>query len=719
MAGYCDPLSVAPGEDVSLMVTSHVPGDCRLEVVRLVCGDPSSRGPGFIEEPAPFTVAATFPGREQPLRPGSCVVVDHAADVATMTSFTVSVTVWPTRPGHGEQTLVATADRARPGRGFALVLDEQGAPALRVGDAVVTTAVPLVARRWVTVTASYDASTGSVQLGQTPLPTRSPADRVAQTAAEASGSAGPGLVTGGRLVFGACNDGDGFAVHLDGKLESPTLSFSAAPTGQPAARWDFARGIGTTMVADVGQLGLHGRTVQGPARAVTGSRWDGSAQRWVDAPDHYGAIHFHRDDLVDAGWSPDATVRVPEDLRSGIYAFKVTGPDGDIDRTPFFVRPPDGTATAPLAFLVPTATYYAYANHRMTISGADFFPARNRLRPEFAYLREHPEVGYSMYEYHDDQSGVMYSSRRRPILNLKPGADGWAFTADTNFIAFLEQAGLPYDVITDDDLHHQGRALLDRYEVVMTGSHPEYWSTSMLDALEAWLADGGRFLYLGGNGLYWRVAWSPEEPWIMEVRRAEDGTRGWIAEPGEYYHAYGGEYGGLWRRLGRAPNLLVGVGFAAQGFDKASYYRRTPASFDSRAAWIFDGVESPEIIGDYGVGGGAAGQEIDRFDPHLGSPPHTVVLASSEAHTAEMLRTKEELLATRMPGDDPKIRADVVFFETPNGGAVFSTGSIAWYGALAHRGSSGERYDNDIARITTNVLRRFLDPTPFEEIAAT
>ena len=32
---------------------------------------------------------------------------------------------------------------------------------------------------------------------------------------------------------------------------------------------------------------------------------------------------------------------------------------------------------------------------------------------------------------------------------------------------------------------------------------------------------------------------------------------------------------------------------------------------------------------------------------------------------------------------DPAVRADLVFFETPNGGAVFSTGSISWFGALA------------------------------------
>lgn len=57
---------------------------------------------------------------------------------------------------------------------------------------------------------------------------------------------------------------------------------------------------------------------------------------------------------------------------------------------------------------------------------------------------------------------------------------------------------------------------------------------------------------------------------------------------------------------------------------------------------------------------------------------------------------------------EPRVRADMVFFETPNGGAVFSVGSIAYAGCLLL-----ERGDNDIARITANVLRRFLDPLPF------
>lgn len=51
----------------------------------------------------------------------------------------------------------------------------------------------------------------------------------------------------------------------------------------------------------------------------------------------------------------------------------------------------------------------------------------------------------------------------------------------------------------------------------------------------------------------------------------------------------------------------------------------------------------------------------------------------------------------------------MTFFETPGGGAVFSTGSIASSGSLPHNG-----YDNNVARITLNVIGRFLDAAPFE-----
>jgi N,N-dimethylformamidase len=245
----------------------------------------------------------------------------------------------------------------------------------------------------------------------------------------------------------------------------------------------------------------------------------------------------------------------------------------------------------------------------------------------------------------------------------------------------------------------------------MTSTHHEYWSKPMWDALDTFKKRGGRLIYMGANAWYWRIAYHPSAPGVIEVRRAEGGIRAWAAEPGEYYHSFTGEYGGLWRRQGLPPQMMAGTGFSAQGFDICSYYRKQPDADNPRAAFIFDGVDE-EIIGDFGlIGGGAAGLELDRADRLLGTPPNALVLASSEAHSPVYMVVCEEILINApgmCGGEHPLVRADMVFYETPAGGAVFSTSSIAWAGSLSHND-----YDNNVSRITGNVLRRFLEEERF------
>jgi N,N-dimethylformamidase len=76
---------------------------------------------------------------------------------------------------------------------------------------------------------------------------------------------------------------------------------------------------------------------------------------------------------------------------------------------------------------------------------------------------------------------------------------------------------------------------------------------------------------------------------------------------------------------------------------------------------------------------------------------------------------KEELHHTHdaITGEtSPLVRSDMVFYETLEGGAVFATSSIAWAGALSHN-----QYDNNVSRITWNVINRFLDDKPFPRCA--
>ena len=468
-----------------------------------------------------------------------------------------------------------------------------------------------------------------------------------------------------------------------------------------------------------------------PARGMKGQRWTGEHHSWQAAPREYAAVHFHEDDLYDAGWSADVVWTVPEDAKSGAYALHLTCGETDAQAMreayiPFFIRPPRQApkgSRPKLAFLAPTCSYMAYANHgeHITVRGVERLMGRLlHFGHQDVYLYDHPELGHSLYDKHADGSGICYSSRLRPNINCAPryhswlGGDGsslYQYNADTHLFGWLAHHGFEYDIITDEDLHRDGFALIQHYDVILTGSHPEYHSTAMWDAMKAWLDRGGRLMYMGANGWYWRIAFHDELPGVIEVRRAEDGIRSWEAEPGEYYHSFSGEYGGLWRRCGRPPNVMAGIGFVAQGFDVSTYYRRALDAEDPRVSFIFDGV-ADEIIGDFGlIGGGAAGIELDCINRLLGSPPNILRLASSEDHSPLMLLVNEEFTATlpNLGGDqNERVRADLSFFETPSGGAVFATGSIAWIGSLPWNG-----YENNVSTITLNTLRRFLDPQPF------
>ena len=388
---------------------------------------------------------------------------------------------------------------------------------------------------------------------------------------------------------------------------------------------------------------------------------------------------------------------------------------GQEDIIPFYVLPPRGTVTAPVAFLAPTFTYQAYANHARFNFDAPFRARAAAWGARSVNPEDHPAFGWSTYNRHPDGTGISLSSLRRPILTLRPGyltfndrrGSGLRhFSADSHLTDWLEAMGHGFDVITDHDLHREGAALLVGYKVVLTGSHPEYHTPQTLDALGDYTAAGGRLCYLGGNGFYWRIAVSDDIPDVLEVRRAEGGIRAWDAAPGEAHHQLDGGYGGLWRRLGRAPQRLAGVGFSSQGLFEGSHYRRLPASYDAAVAWIFDGVEG-ETLGGYGLsGGGAAGFELDRADRKLGTPPNTVILARSEAHQEHFVAVPEELLShvNTVTGEAPRdlIRGEIVYFDTAQGGAVFATGSITFCGSLSHDG-----YRSGVSRMMDNVVRRF------------
>jgi hypothetical protein len=132
------------------------------------------------------------------------------------------------------------------------------------------------------------------------------------------------------------------------------------------------------------------------------------------------------------------------------------------------------------------------------------------------------------------------------------------------------------------------------------------------------------------------------------------------------------------RTLESEANLL-GVVCTDAGIMTSAPYRVVDAGH-----WVFrdTGLKSGDLFGHESlherVHGGASGHETDKMSPH--SPPNTILLAKgvNQDHGG----------------------AEMVYYETARGGAVFSAGSITFVASLL--------VDEAISRVTSNVLRRFM-----------
>ena len=715
LVGYGDRWSVQPGETIQFMVSAEIPR-YHARIVRLIHGDVNPAGPGFKERAVPSSIEGHYAGRVQQYHPGSFAVVpsSDAMHVQPNDELTLSAWVFPTTPGSRPQAILAKWDDASQA-GYALVMDAGGALALWIGDgegkvASVSTEEPMRPFAWRRVEASFDPVSGRVRVQQQSHdPPHIPATA---SETEATVAVAPAATTApftiGAWSAGVAGNRAVGGGHFNGKIDSPELRRGL----ETVAAWDFARDFSSDHITDTGPHGRHGQTINAPMRAVTGYKFAGRVSGYQQAPDEYGAIFFHDDDLDDAGWEADFGYTIPEDLPSGIYAVHMRAGEAE-DYIPFFVRPRRASATAPIAVLLPTYTYLAYANEQITWRNPDSPVPHDPL--QHLQSQDHYIVAHNLksaYDHHADDTGVAFSSRLRPVLNLRPKYSTALilapqhFNADLYLIDWLEAMGHSYDVLTDEDLHAEGSELLAPYRVVITGCHHEYWSGQMLDAVETYLGGGGRWMSLTGNGYYWPIGIDPARPHLLEIRRGRNGTGTWRSAPGENGFQTTGEPGGLWRDRGRAPQRLVGVGMSAAGFDAALPFRRLPESHDPRAAFIFDGVGEDEPIGDAGLMmGGAAGLEVDRADLALGTPPHALVVATATGFSNSYLRAIEEVTspdAHQGGPDNPAVRGDMVFFETPNDGAVFAVGSITWFGSLSHND-----YANPVSRITDNVVRAF------------
>jgi len=713
LTGYVDRWSARAGERIRFMISSAGNRPYQLRFVRHLCADPNPEGPGYREIVMPTPLDGKRKGVFHAASPGSYARVE--ALTLDGSGLKLSATVWPTLPMSGRQALISVDVG---GAAIRLEVGPHGGVQLRLGAEAVIVEAPMLNRRWYAIEAVIDVAGGRLSLSQTPL---HPVGSIVDGGREEVEAKLPAIAGAARVLIAAALEGSDVIAHYNGKIERPRL---ATLNDVTIGEWDFTQAIPTQRIIDIGPQAAHGRLVNLPARAMVGSNWTGAVHDWKSAPEQYGAIHFHADDMGDCGWPEAFALDVPQDWPSGFYAAHLRNDAGE-DYIPFFVRPAKGARKADVVFLVPTFSYQVYSGYQRIERSLEILP---RARAWGALLETpgfNPDFGLSTYNYHADGSGVSITSMLRPQLDTRSrqmslvdpvpqGSGTGRINCDSYVIDWLDRAGIAHDVLTDHDLHEEGLAALEPYRVVICAQHPEYHSLRMMNAFERFLGQGGRLMYPGGNGFYWRAEPSLETPHALEVRRAEGGIRVWATEPGESYNQFEGGYGGLLRRIGKASHKLVGIGFSTQGRHLGFPYAFTKGIQDPRVRFMVDGIEDAAKpgakFGDSGfMGGGAAGFELDSVEPKYGTPPNALVVAKGIVIHDDYAWVNEDMLVHRHPRPrEDWSCADMTFFETASGGAVFSVGSMTYVGSLPP-----ENYGNVCARLTTNVLRRFMDPKPF------
>ncbi len=755
--GYADKISVKPGQTIQFHVNADGANVADAHLVRLIHGDEHPDGPGFVEEEVDCAANGVWQVEKQFTQVGSFLeAADPQRELALEGSLTLFAFIHPIWPDVGHrQCLIGRWDNDK-NYGYGLGINKRGFLEFWVGEGdeidYLEAEAPMRAHMWYLVAATLDARTGRATIYQegvgnrynsllgkvAPIDYRSHVSEVFRFRQKHLPET-PFLMAGSRdwhekrghfvsqLYCGKIDRCGLFSRALK-REELDEIKNGQAPTSHGlVAYWDTTdgytdEGIGD-VVRDVGPFHLHARGYNRPVRAQTGWNWGGRNDCFRLAPQEYGGIEFHADALIDCKWKVTRSLQVPDDLRSGAYGMRLRAGDGKglgEEYIVFFVRPK--TPTGRICFLVPTASYLAYANEHLGFDAPIVQPMSGQtpiLAEIDIEMYKNPEFGHGCYDSWADGQGVCYSSYHRPVVNMRPKYriasmnTTWQFPADLSVIGWLEYKKYDYDVVTDEDLDREGVAALAPYKCVITGTHPEYYSDRMLDATEDYIAGGGRYIYLGANGYYCNVAHRLDEPWVLECRKFGQGWKAWEARPGEHYMATNGQKGAAWRARGRAPQKLVGTGFVGEGFGASMPFHRMPDSYEPSSSWVTEGIEG-QTFGAFGLAyDGASGLELDVYDLKLGTPPHTKLIASSGGHDDNYLimitpHEHEGLYGTY----NYELRADMTYFDAPNGGAVFSCSSIAFGQSLPIN-----NFENSVSRLLANVVETFVKPGPLPGLA--
>lgn len=376
------------------------------------------------------------------------------------------------------------------------------------------------------------------------------------------------------------------------------------------------------------------------------------------------------------GWPVAHVFEIPKDWKTGYYTITLRGSAGGDEFTHrsrrwaesscfFVLKPAEPGREAKILLQLSTNTYNAYNNWG----------------------------GGSLYAYNgrNNIQGRRVSFERPPASQF--------FSWEHAFVAWAERAGYALDYAANLDLE-QHAEMLDRYRLVLSVGHDEYWSSRMRDALEAFIGRGGNVAFFSGNTCCWQV-------------RPEDGGRALVSwkqavEQDPLFNSGHDELlSTLWSHhlVKRPENKLTGVGFLWGG-----YHRSHDQFMDGSGAftvhrpghWVFEETDLKRGA-EFGGKDTIVGYECDGCESTMKEGLPVPTHRDGTPETFEILATAP---AKWHPDDcewyerwEKGRVGQATMGVYTRGGTVFTAGTTDWSHGL--RGS-----DAAVERITRNVLER-------------
>lgn len=376
------------------------------------------------------------------------------------------------------------------------------------------------------------------------------------------------------------------------------------------------------------------------------------------------------------GWPVGMEIPIPASWRSGYYEAVISASLGEGGETratsvPFVVRSASPGKDTRILLQLATNTDNAYNNW----GGHSLYAYNSRNKEQGRRVSSHRPMSWSPYKR-------------------------W----EAPFVRWAETNGYRLDYAVNNDLEFHPE-ILDRYNLILSVGHDEYWSTAMRDSLEGFVARGGNAAFFGGNVACWQVRAEEEGHALVCYKE--------YFEEDPLYKPKGPNplLSTLWSHhlLDRPENRMTGVGVLHGGFHKShGQYMDGSGAFTAHRPdhWVFAGT-GIKAGADFGGKHSVVGYECDGCEFELkeglpqptgrdGTPKNFQILATAPAKWGPEATL---LWYDRWPKDQQGA-ACLGLYTKAGGGTVFTAGTTDW-----SHGLQGKP-DPVVDRVTRNVLDR-------------